>query len=346
MNDPASTAVRKKEHLELCLNGDVSFKEKTTGFEQYEFKHYAATEILREKISFETDFLNYRIAFPFLISCMTGGTSEAENINAKLAVAANELKIPIGVGSQRQALENSDFHFSYKIIRENAPSVPVLGNLGAAQIVKMKSFDKVQSLVDLIQADAMVIHFNPLQEMLQKNGDTNFKGILRKLNKLTKFLEVPVIVKEVGAGISREAAEKFLSAGIKGIDVAGAGGTSWSAVEILRNKDNKDEFWDWGLPTTFCIKEIYKLKKKYDFVLIGSGGINNAFDMAKAFALGADMSASARIILQKLESSGVEGVVTLIKEWFDTLSKIMFLTGSSDLYEIKNRKLIKKEKLY
>jgi isopentenyl-diphosphate Delta-isomerase len=336
---------RKKEHIELCLSDDVAFKEKKTGFDDYEFKHYAITEVDISRINFAAKFFNKKINYPFQISCMTGGTSDAENINARLAVAANELNIPMGVGSQRQALENKEYHKSYKIIRLNAPKIPILGNIGASQIALFKTFDGVKYLIDLIEADAMVIHANPLQELIQKNGEPNFNGLLKKIEKLAKTLDVPLIVKEVGSGISKEAAKKLLNAGIKGIDVAGAGGTSWAGVEILRNNnDNSNEFWDWGLPTAYCIKEIQKLKKKYDFVLIGSGGINSSFDIAKAFALGADITASARIILKTLYEKDTKGVINLIDGWFETLKKIMFLTGSNTVSELKKNKLIKKEK--
>lgn len=343
--DPISQ--RKKEHIELCLTGDVSFKDKTNGFENYEFKHYAITEVDIKRINFKVDFFGKKINYPFLISCMTGGVSEAENINAKLAVAANELKIPMGVGSQRQALENKLYLKSYEILRKNAPDIPVLGNIGAAQLVKFKSLDTVRYLAELIKADAMVIHVNPLQELLQDKGEPDFKGLLNKLGKLVKYLEIPVIIKEVGAGISKKAATRLLNIGVKGIDVAGAGGTSWAGVEILRNNNGKgNQFWDWGLPTSYCIRNISKLKNKYDFVLIGSGGVNNAMDAAKAIALGADIAASARIILQELNKSGVDGVIKLIKDWFLIIRQVMYLTGSKTIEDLKNSKIIRKEKLY
>lgn len=345
--NPDFTSQRKKEHIELCLTDEVSFKEKTTGFEKYDFVHYAVTEVDISKINFQTKLFNKKVDYPFLISCMTGGTSKAEDINAQLSVAANRLNIPLGVGSQRQALENEDYHRSYKIIRRNAPNIPILGNIGASQISSFKNFDKVKYLVDLVEADTMVVHVNPLQELLQKHGEPNFKGLLKKIEKLVKSLNVPVIVKEVGAGISKKAAHNLLNIGVKGIDVAGAGGTSWAGVEILRNKGNSsNEFWDWGLPTAYCIKEIYKLKKNYKFILIGSGGIFNAFDIAKAFSLGADYAASARVILQTLYKNGVEGVVKLVEDWFNTVKKIMFLTGSGSLSDLRRNKLIKKELLY
>lgn len=348
------TSKRKKEHLELSLKGNVSFKNKTTGFEYYDFVHDAATEVELNKISFEKKFFKKKINYPFIISCMTGGTREAENINAQLAIAAEELQIPVGVGSQRQALENKKFRNTYDIIRRNAKSVPVLGNLGAAELVKLNSFDAINILIDLVQADAFVIHCNPLQELLQPEGKPDFNGLMKSLKKLVKEIEVPVIVKEVGCGISGKAAEKLLAAGVKGIDVAGAGGTSWAAIEMLRNrkinpdvsKNENEYFWDWGLPTSYCLKENLRLKKKYNFVLIGSGGINSAVDAAKAFALGSDFVASARRILIELDANGILGVKNLVAGWFDTIKEIMFLTGSKSLKDLQKNKLMRKEDYY
>src|SRR3972149_4984177 len=241
----AEISDRKKEHIELCLTDNARFKNKSAGFDLYDFEHYAITEVDINKINFKTTFLRKKINYPFLISCMTGGTSKAGNINAELASAANVLNIPLGVGSQRQALESDKYLDTYKIIRKKAPGIPILGNLGAAQLVKIKPIEKIQSLVDLVEADAMVIHVNPLQELLQSEGEADFTGLLRRLEKLVQKLKVPVIVKEVGSGISRKAAQKILETGVKGIDVAGAGGTSWAGVELLRNENQNDlEFWD------------------------------------------------------------------------------------------------------
>lgn len=344
---PDSTSKRKKEHIELSLTDKVAFKVKTNGFEYYEFDHYAITEVDISRLNLSTIFLGKKIDYPILISCMTGGTAEAENINARLAVAANNLNIPLGVGSQRQALENKDYLNTYRIIRKNAPSIPILGNIGAAQVVMMHSLDPINFLVDLIEADAVVVHVNPLQELIQKGGEPEFTGLLKKIRKMVKQIKVPVIVKEVGAGISGKAAKKLLDCGVEGIDVAGAGGTSWAGVEILRNKNEKyKEFWDWGLPTSYCIRSVSKLKKEYEFTLIGSGGINSAVEAAKALALGADLIGSARIILQTLENSDIKGVELLITEWFDYIKKIMYLTGSSSLKELRKNKLILREELY
>jgi isopentenyl-diphosphate delta-isomerase len=338
---------RKKEHIELCLTDDVSFKEKTTGFEHYDFVHYAPTEVEIDKIDFTQKFFNKLIQFPFLISCMTGGTIEAESINAKLAIAANELRIPIGIGSQRQMFEDKKNVQSFQIIRINAPDVPVLGNIGAAQVVRYKSIDPIKYMIEIIDADVMVVHLNPLQELLQKNGEPNFAGLLSCIEKIANEIGVPLFVKEVGAGISASASKSLLDAGVKGIDIAGAGGTSWAGVEILRNnEDERDYFWDWGLPSSYCIRINAALKKDYDFVLIGSGGINSAVDAAKAFALGADIIASARTILQQLNKNNVEGVIELIEGWFAFIKKIMFLTGSKNLSELRKSKLKLKEELH
>ena len=326
------------------MTNDVAFKSKSSGFEYYDFMHDATTEIVIDEIKFATKFFKRKIDYPFLISCMTGGTSEADNINSQLALVAKELNIPVGVGSQRQALENNKYVESFKIVRKNAPNIPILSNIGAAQIVQFDSIDPVKKIIDMIEADALVIHLNPLQELLQKEGETNFKGLLRKIKKITKNLTIPVITKEVGSGISAEAAEKLLDAGVLGIDVAGSGGTSWAGVEILRNKQNENNiFWDWGLPTSFCISGVSKLKKRFKFTLIGSGGINTPLEAAKAFALGADLVASARKILMILNESGIEGTVEYITGMFDEIKKVMYLTDSKNLKVLKKGKLIRKE---
>ena len=345
-NNQNKTSDRKKEHIELCLHSDVSFR-KSTGLENYEFKHNAITEIEIDNINFESEFLGKQISFPFLISSMTGGTHEAFELNERLAIAANELNIPIGVGSQRQALENDTHLESYKVIRKYASNVPVLSNIGGAQISKLKELSSIKRIIDMVEADAVIIHLNPLQELLQKEGETNFTGLLDNIEKLKKYITKPVIIKEVGSGISKEVAEKLLNVGVDGIDVAGAGGTSWAAVELIRNKINDDNYFrDWGLPTSYCIRKVAELKANFDFILIGSGGLNDFINVAKALALGADIAASARIILITLYEKDTKGVVDLISNWFNEIKKIMYLTGSGNLSEFRKDKLILKKELY
>lgn len=342
----SKTAQRKSEHIKLCLTDKAQYETKTNGFDRYEFEHFAATEVEIDKIDLSTKLFGKKISYPFLISCMTGGTKEAEKINEKLAIAANELNIPIGVGSQRQALEDKKYHSTYRVIRKNAGSVPVLGNIGAAQVAKSKNIlSDVELMIDLVEADAMVVHINPLQELLQPEGEPNFHGLLKSISMITRKIKVPLIVKEVGSGISKRAAKLLLEAGVKGIDVAGAGGTSWAAVELLRKKETNEYFKEWGLPTSYCVRTVRELKKNFDFTLIASGGIMNGVDIAKSIALGADLSASARPLLQEVMRNDVEGVVKLISRWFDDVKKIMYLTGSKNFNELKKKKIKRIEEM-
>ncbi len=342
----SETSNRKDDHLHLVMNEKVDFVNKTTGFERYDFIHYAVTDVDINKIDLSVEFFGKKINFPFMISSMTGGTDKATGINAELASVANDLNIPIGIGSQRQALENSDFHNSYKVIRKNAADVPVLANIGASEISNEFNSSDIEKIIDLVEADGLIIHLNPLQELMQKEGKPDFTNFLGNLKKLIDIIDIPVIVKEVGAGIGKKAARELLERGVKGIDVAGAGGTSWAAIEILRNGKSKSEFWDWGLPTSYCIRKVRKLKSDYDFILIASGGINNGTDIAKALALGADFTASAKILLQTLINNGAESVKNLISGWFEIVKQIMFLTGAHTLDEFNKSKLILKKELF
>lgn len=335
---------RKKEHLAICESDAAAFAHKTTGLEKYDFLHYALTEVDLQQIQFQSQLFGKKINFPFLISCMTGGADEADNINLKLAGAAAKLHVPLGLGSLRYALSTKQFDKPLQKIRERAGTIPLFGNIGAAQITTQENFNALKRLVRVAGLDAFVIHLNPLQELLQRGGEPNFIGVRQAVKDFVEFIGVPIVVKEVGAGLSARVAEELLLAGVQGIDVAGAGGTSWAAVEILRNKSQEgSEFWDWGNPTAYCISTIAKLKDSYTFTLIGSGGINSGFEAAKALALGANMIGSARIILQKLNSDGIEGVVALVKDWFLIIKNIMFLTGAQTLQQFDNRVLIRKE---
>ena len=198
----------------------------------------------------------------------------------------------------------------------------------------------------MLEADAFVVHLNPLQELLQDKGEPYFYGLLKKLETLVSKANVPIIVKEVGSGISKRAAKRILEAGVKGIDVSGAGGTSWAAVELLRNNMTDNYFQEWGLPTSYCVRKVKELKRDFNFTLISSGGISNGVDIAKSIALGADLSASARIILQEVMKNDVRGVIELIQSWFTTVKRIMYLTGSKDIPKFKKVGLIRREELY
>lgn len=338
---------RKAEHIKLCLTDEVNYEEKTNGFEYYEFPHFAATEVNPEKVNTSMEFFGKSINFPFLISCMTGGSKESERINEQLAIAANELNIPIGVGSQRQALIKNDYLESYQIIKKNAGNVPILGNIGAAQIAKSKSpVDDIKKLIEMINADALVIHLNPLQEIFQKEGEPDFRGLKKNVELICKKVSTPIVIKEVGSGISSEVAKQFLNIGVKGIDVAGSGGTSWAKVEMKRSKEYDEFFAEWGLPTSYCIRKNSKLKKKFDFILIASGGINHYSEIAKSLVLGADLTASAKKVLNELLNGSLENLIVMLNLWFRNVKKIMYLTNCENLKEFHKIKLIKRNKLF
>lgn len=346
MKPEKATSDRKKDHIDICLNENVKYSV-SNGFQKYVFEHNAITEVNFEQISVKSEFFGKSIDYPFIISCMTGGTAEAKSINLGLLEIANALNIPIGVGSQRQALENTDFHDSYKVFKKSAQNIPVLSNLGAAQTARLTNRDLIVKLIDQVGASAFVVHCNPLQELLQKEGEPDFSGLLKSIDKITSNIDIPVIVKEVGSGISKSAAKKLLDVGVKGIDVAGAGGTSWGAVELIRNGNKEEQYFrNWGLPTSYCIKNVNELKKNYNFLLIASGGITNFDDISKSLALGADLTASANIILKKINSSGVEGAIQFVQTEFNEVKKIMYLTGCKTISELKDAKLLLKEDLY
>lgn len=339
------TQSRKQQHVELCVNENVTFHSKTNGFENYEFIHNALPECNFSEVSTETSFLGVQCGMPLLVSCMTGGYPDAERINRELAEVCEAKKIPMGVGSQRQALENSSFHRSFQIVRESAPSIPILSNIGAPEVAKMKTSTSIRKVIDLIAANALVIHLNPLQELLQPEGSPNFRGVLNGIERLVKDLEIPVIIKEVGAGISGDVAKRLLSIGVSGIDVAGAGGTSWAGVEILRNeeKESISQFWDWGLPTTVCLEQIAPLKSDFKFTLVSSGGITSAMETALSIALGADLCASARPLLTALITGGQKNLYTVLDNWKLDLRRIQFLVGAVHSADLKNVRLSKRK---
>ncbi len=334
---------RKKNHLTIALEEESAFAEKSSGFENYDFLHYAASELTVADISLDMNFLGKKISSPFLIASMTGGFEDAVKINSILSEAAEALSIPIGVGSQRAMLEDEALTSTFKIVRQNAKHVPVIANIGAAEFVKLENFSPLLKIIDSVEADAIYLHLNLLQEMIQPEGEPNFKGLLSKVEKFTMNVETPLFVKEVGFGISKEVAEKFLNAGVQGIDVAGAGGTSWSKIEQIRKNEEFNSFSEWGLPTSYCVRTVAELKDKFNFVLIASGGINDSFAYAKSLALGADVASSARKILDVALKKGTAGVVEFVNNWDSDLKKIMVLTNSKRKEDLRKKIILKKE---
>jgi isopentenyl-diphosphate delta-isomerase len=343
------TSSRKRDHVELTVRKDVSFRAKTSGFEEYEFIHNALPEINLSDVDTSTEFLGKKLSFPFLISCMTGGYPEAEKINRQLAEVCEEYHLAMGVGSQRQAMEDSTYHHSFSTVRTAAPSIPIIGNIGAPEVAAMKDISAVQKLADLIGADAFAVHLNPLQEFLQPEGNTNFRGVLNGIERLVNGLSVPVIVKEIGAGISFDAAQRLTNVGVRYIDVAGAGGTSWAGVEILRRTDNTKKdwsiFWDWGIRTTDALQEVVPLRKNIHpkLTIISSGGIVNGVEVAKSIALGADVAASARPMLKALMHGGTKELRQRIDQMMTECKGAMFLTGVSSIEQLQLGKNIKRK---
>ena len=340
---PRTTSSRKQEHVELTLQEDVGFRTTTTGLERLRFVHNALPEINFEEVDPSVRFLGRRLSFPLLISGMTGGYRDALRINRQLAEACSEAGIGMGVGSQRQALEDTSFHRTFSVVREVAPDVPIIGNIGAAEVAGLQSAAPVARLAELVRADAFAVHLNPLQELLQPEGSPVFRGVLRGIGLLVRELPIPVVVKEIGAGISQDVARRLLETGVRIIDVAGAGGTSWAGVEILRtDKRRRNEtFWDWGIPTSVAVKEVAALRSRQsDLTVIASGGIASGMDVAKSIALGADLAASARPILQALDRGGVKAVRTLFADWSRELRGAMFLTGSRTTHDLQHAHLV------
>jgi isopentenyl-diphosphate delta-isomerase len=351
------TSSRKQQHVNISLTKDVAFRTKSSGFDRWDFLHNALPELNLSDVDPSTSFLGRKIALPFIISSMTGGYAQAERINQQLAEVCAQKKIALGVGSQRQASENVRYHRSFSVVRETAPDIPIFGNIGAAEVVKLRDASPIMRLIDLIHADGFAVHLNPLQELLQPEGNTNFCGVLDGIELLVRSLPVPIIVKEIGAGISADVAQRLIDVGVKIIDIAGAGGTSWAGVEILRRRNEKEKnswgdkarkkkgkssnaeiFWDWGIPTVDALKTVCRLKSDSPSLkVIASGGISNGIDCAKSIAFGADFAASAMSILQALANGGTESVIGLIDRWEWELKGTMFLTGSRTIADLQKQ---------
>ena len=348
------TSSRKQQHVALTLARNVSFKGKTPGFEAFEFVHNALPELNFEELDPSTTFLGKKVSLPIIISSMTGGYKDAQRINRGLAEVCVEKNIAMGVGSQRQAIEDSTFHRSYSIIREVGGSIPVFGNIGAAEVARLTSAAPVQRLAELIHADGFAVHLNPLQELLQPEGSVKFRGVLRVIGMLVKDLAIPVIVKEIGAGISVAVAQRLIDVGVRIIDVAGAGGTSWAGVEILRRhgakngqrgqaggRDFAKSFWDWGIPTAEALRQVAQLKARVgNLRLLSSGGIGGGLDVAKSLALGADLAGAARPFLKVLQTGGTRGLIKELAAWEMELKGAMFLTGSRTISELQQQQLV------
>jgi isopentenyl-diphosphate Delta-isomerase len=343
----ADIGTRKSEHLDIVLQGDVTARTTRTGFDAITFEHAAAPELNLDTIDLTTQFLGYTLNAPFLISSMTGGPERASAINDALAEAAGHLKIALAVGSQRIAVEGGASAGLSKSLRKRAGTIPILANLGAAQIRSADGILLAARAVDMIEADALIIHLNPLQEAVQAGGDRDWTGVLIGIEHLVRDLPVPIVVKEVGCGISGTLAKQLQSCGVSIIDVAGAGGTSWAAVEAERATSARDKaiaaaFRDWGIPTAAAICAVRAACPTS--TVIASGGLKTGIDSAKAIRLGADLTGFAAGIL----TAALDSPKALV-EHFEVLSEQLriacFCTGSANLIALRTAKLISDQTL-
>ncbi len=340
-DSPRLTKNRKQDHIEINLKKDVKSLQET-GFDLYHFTHNPLPEIDLKDIATISNFLGKTIQAPILISSMTGGTSDALKINMNLAEAAQIRGIALGLGSGRAGLDSEEAARTYQL-RKWAPNIPIYANLGAIQLNYGCGVDECRRVVEMAGADALILHLNSLQEALQPEGQTNFSGLVKKIGDVCKKIAVPVIAKEVGWGINAKAATLLVDAGVSCIDVAGAGGTSWSEVEKHRNTSEEririsSHFRGWGLSTAEAVQDVSKALPHIP--LIASGGLRKGLDIAKSLALGASMGGIAGGFL-KAASQSSEEVVRMIDELILELRIVMFAVGANTIDQLKQTSIFK-----
>lgn len=344
MSEVTPTSSRKSDHIRINLSEDVR-SDLTTGLERFHFVHQALPNLDLEQVDLHLDLFGKRLAAPILISSMTGGTEEAAAINLTLARAAQSAGLAMGLGSQRAAIEDSRLVASYQV-RKAAPDILLFANLGAVQLNYAYSLEECIQAVDMVGADALILHLNPLQEALQPEGNTRFAGLLKKIETVCHRLPVPVIVKEVGWGISDDAASELSNVGVAAIDVAGAGGTSWSQVEMYRAGDERlahiaAAFRGWGIPTADSIRMAHSVAPHLP--IFASGGLRDGIDIAKCIALGATLGGLAGPFLRAAHQSE-ETLMDLIDEITREIRISMFATGTPDLETLRTRTRLLDEK--
>ncbi len=335
------TGMRKDEHVRINLEEDVACDQITTGLERYQFIHQAVPECDLADVNTSLTFLGHRLAFPLLIASMTGGTQWTGALNRLLAEAAQAMGIGMGLGSMRVMLEKPETATTFQV-RRYAPDILLLANLGAVQLNYGYGPDECRRIVELVEADGLFLHLNPLQEALQPEGDTRFSGLLRRIEAVCHALEVPVIVKEVGGGLSEHAARQLVNAGVAGLDVAGAGGTSWSQVEMHRGQNGIQRavaavFRNWGIPTAQSLQMVRRVAP--DIPLIASGGLQTGLDIAKSLALGADVTTMAGVLLQAAAQSP-QALFERLEIIRRQLTIAMFVAGAPDIPRLKHTPLL------
>jgi len=339
MPDNSLTSSRKSDHIRINLEEDVR-SGLTTGLERYRFIHRAVPELDLEAVDLSLSIFGKKLRAPLLISSMTGGAAEAERINLALAEAAQAEGIAMGVGSQRAAIEDERLAETFRV-RRVAPDILLFANLGAVQLNYGYGIEHCQRAVEMIAADALILHFNALQEAVQPEGDTRFAGLLRKIEAVCAAMPVPVIAKEVGWGFSMADARRLAEAGVAAIDVAGAGGTSWTQVEMHRAANDSQRrlaaaFVDWGIPTAEAIRNVQQAAP--DVLIFASGGLRNGSDIAKCIALGASLGGMAGPFL-KAAAQSTQAVVQTIRELRREMQVCMFAAGAGDLRQLQQTPL-------
>lgn len=332
---------RKKDHLDICLNQDVEFKTKKTGFEDVMLINRSLPEIDIEEIKLSTDLFNKHLSYPFIVASITGGYKDSIIINKNIAQTVEELNIGMGVGSQRISLNDKNLIESFSVVRDYAPTALIYANIGISQIYNY-NIESIEKLIDMIEANAIAIHLNLLQELIQPEGNPKSKNWFYKIKELVESIKIPVFVKETGCGISKEDVRLLEKTGILAIDVGGAGGTSWSGIESYRAKNRKNYskkrlgelFWDFGIPTASSLIECQS-----SLPLIATGGIRSGLDIAKSIALGATIASSA-LPFVSLAMNGKSDVTNYILQLIKELKISMFLTGNSSLESLSKTPLV------
>ncbi len=327
-------ARRKTDHLDLAARGDVSFKRQTTLLECVRLVHDALPDFAVSELDTSLTLFAKPLRAPLLIAAMTGGNPRAEEVNRQLAELAEERGYALGLGSQRAMHKNRAVGRSYQV-RDVAPNIVLLGNVGVVQARSM-SRQELEDLVGSVGADALCVHLNPAMEIIQKDGDRDFRGGTETLARLASELSVPVIAKETGCGLSSRVGQRVREAGVRHVDVSGAGGTSWVGLEALRAEPEAralgEAFWDWGVPTAASVAHMMRVG--FD-TIFATGGIKTGLDAARAVALGATAAGIARPVLQALDQGGPQGARAYLNGVEAELRAAMLLTGSRDLSALR-----------
>ncbi|MCY1080075.1 type 2 isopentenyl-diphosphate Delta-isomerase [Archangium lansingense] len=333
-----ATARRKDAHLDLCATGDVEPAENSTLLEYVRLVHCAMPEMAVEEVDLSTDFLGKKLRYPLLITGMTGGTERAGVVNRDLALLAERHGLAFGVGSQRAMAENPQAGASYQV-RQVAPTVPLLGNIGLYQAVEL-GVDGVRRLADAIGADGMALHLNAGQELTQPEGDRDFRGGYQVVEDLVRAFGSRLLVKETGCGIGPEVARRLVELGVRNVDVSGLGGTSWVRVEQLRATGVQAqvgaEFSSWGIPTAAAIATVRRAVGP-DARLVASGGLRTGLDAAKVLALGADVAGMALPLFRAQQAGGLEGAEQALATILSGLKQALVLTGSRNCGELRQK---------